>query len=98
MELTEINLALIFKALGDINRIRILEMLRSGETCACKLLDALEISQPTLSHHMKILCDDGIVYLKRYVPFRKIHLSGRPRIELRLGIVCRVDRVDRIVK
>lgn len=61
MELTETNLALIFKALGDINRIRILKMLRSGETCACKLLAALEISQPTLSHHMKILCDAGIV-------------------------------------
>lgn len=61
MELTDTNLALVFKALGDINRIRILKMLRNGETCACKLLDALEISQPTLSHHMKILCDAGIV-------------------------------------
>lgn len=51
----------IFKALSDENRIRILRMLRSGEKCACKLLEELNISQPTLSHHMKILCDAGLV-------------------------------------
>ena len=51
----------IFKALSDENRIRILKLLRSGEKCACKLLEELNISQPTLSHHMKILCDSGIV-------------------------------------
>lgn len=51
----------IFKTLGDENRIRILQMLCTGEKCACKLLDELNISQPTLSHHMKILCDAGIV-------------------------------------
>ena len=51
----------IFKALSDENRIRILRILRSGEKCACKLLEELNISQPTLSHHMKILCDAGLV-------------------------------------
>lgn len=61
MELTEKKMALIFKALCDENRIRIMKLLRSGEKCACKLLEELNISQPTLSHHMKILCDSGIV-------------------------------------
>lgn len=51
----------IFKALGDENRIRILKILRSGEKCACHLLEELNISQSTLSHHMKILCDAGLV-------------------------------------
>ena len=51
----------IFKALGDENRIQILKMLLSGEKCACRLLDKLNITQPTLSHHMKILCDAQIV-------------------------------------
>lgn len=51
----------IFKALGDENRLQILEMLRTGEKCACKLLDELHITQSTLSHHMKILCDAEIV-------------------------------------
>ncbi|MDY3765810.1 MAG: metalloregulator ArsR/SmtB family transcription factor [Lachnospiraceae bacterium] len=53
--------ALIFKAFCDENRIRILKMLRNGEKCACKILDELNVTQPTLSHHMKILCDSGIV-------------------------------------
>ena len=57
----EHQLATLFKALGDENRIRILRQLRSGEKCACNLLEELNISQPTLSHHMKILCDAGIV-------------------------------------
>ena len=53
--------ALLFKAFCDENRIRILYLLRGGEKCACKLLEEMSISQPTLSHHMKILCDSGIV-------------------------------------
>ena len=53
--------AAVFKALGDENRIRILELLKGGEKCACKLLDELSVTQPTLSHHMKILCDSGLV-------------------------------------
>ena len=53
--------AKIFKALGDPNRIAILKMLHSGEKCACKLLEELNIGQSTLSHHMKILCDAEIV-------------------------------------
>ena len=57
----EQEMVCIFKALGDENRIRILKILHSGEKCACKLLEELNISQPTLSHHMKILCDSGLV-------------------------------------
>ena len=53
--------ARVFKAFCDENRLQILEMLRSGEKCACMLLDELQISQSTLSHHMKILCNSGIV-------------------------------------
>lgn len=53
--------AKVFKAFDDINRLQILEMLRESEKCACVLLEDLQISQSTLSHHMKILCDSGIV-------------------------------------
>lgn len=53
--------AVIFKAFCDENRIRILQLLFDGEKCACKLLEEMNITQPTLSHHMKILCDSGIV-------------------------------------
>ena len=53
--------ARVFKAFCDENRLQILELLRGGEKCACRLLEEMSISQPTLSHHMKILCDSGIV-------------------------------------
>lgn len=61
----EAHIASVFKALSDENRIRILKMLRSSEKCACKLLEELNISQPTLSHHMKLLCDAGLVTGRR---------------------------------
>ena len=61
MELDEKKIALIFKAFCDENRIRILKLLATGEKCACKLLEEIHITQPTMSHHMKILCDSGIV-------------------------------------
>lgn len=59
------NIALICKAIGDNNRLRIIEMLSGGEKCACKLLERFSITQPTLSHHMKILCDCGLVNVRK---------------------------------
>lgn len=61
LELDERKTATIFKAFCDENRIRILKLLITGEKCACRLLEEVHITQPTLSHHMKILCDSGIV-------------------------------------
>ena len=57
--------ARVFKAFCDENRLIILEMLQNGEKCACVLLMKLRISQPTLSHHMKILVDTGIVSARK---------------------------------
>lgn len=53
--------AKVFKAFCDENRLQILAMLQSGEKCACKLLDELQVGQSTLSHHMRILCESGVV-------------------------------------
>ncbi|MDD4125826.1 MAG: metalloregulator ArsR/SmtB family transcription factor [Eubacteriales bacterium] len=55
------NQAKVFKAFCDENRLKILEMLRGGEKCACVLLEQLELGQSGLSYHMKILVDSGIV-------------------------------------
>lgn len=65
MEINEKKVATIFKAFSDENRIRILKQLLTGEKCACVLLDNLHITQPTLSHHMKILCDADIVISRK---------------------------------
>ncbi|MGL4209379.1 MAG: ArsR/SmtB family transcription factor [Candidatus Adiutrix sp.] len=54
-----------FKALSDVNRLMIVDMLSCGELCACKILEKLEITQPTLSHHMKILCGCGLVRARK---------------------------------
>lgn len=61
MTTTHKEAARVFKAFCDENRLQILELLKNGEKCACKLLEELQISQSTLSHHMKILCDAGVV-------------------------------------
>lgn len=59
--MNSIDVALICKALGDSSRLQIIEMLADGEKCACKLLEKFAITQPTLSHHMKVLCECGLV-------------------------------------
>ena len=61
METTHQKNARVFKALCDEKRLEILEKLRSGEKCACVLLEQMDIGQSGLSYHMKILCDSGIV-------------------------------------
>jgi ArsR family transcriptional regulator len=53
--------AKVFKAFCDEKRLRILELLRGGEKCACVLVDQLDMAQSSLSYHMKILCESGIV-------------------------------------
>ena len=57
--------ALIFKALSDETRLKIIDMLSCGELCACKILESFHITQPTLSYHMKTLCDSGLVLGRR---------------------------------
>jgi len=53
--------AKVFKALCDDKRLRILELLRGGEKCACVLLEQLDLGQSGLSYHMKILVESNIV-------------------------------------
>ncbi len=55
----------VLKALGDRNRLLILDMLSCGEMCACDILEGLDLTQPTISHHMKILVRSGLVKCKK---------------------------------
>ena len=59
--MTREEVAVICKAMSDTNRLRIIEMLTQGEKCGCNLLEELQVTQPTLSHHMKVLSDCGLV-------------------------------------
>ncbi|OLT36273.1 transcriptional regulator [Actinomadura sp. CNU-125] len=58
------ELARVFKALGDPVRLRLLSMIASragGEVCVCDLTPAFELAQPTISHHLKLLREAGLI-------------------------------------
>ncbi|NCA66901.1 MAG: transcriptional regulator [Clostridia bacterium] len=55
----------ICKAIGDPTRACIFDMLKAGEMCACKILAAFNITQPTLSYHMRMLTDCKLVSTKK---------------------------------
>lgn len=55
----------IFKALGDKNRLMIMDLISKDELSAGKILEQVNMGQSTLSHHMKILCDSGIVNARK---------------------------------
>jgi len=57
--------ALIFKAMSDETRLKIIDMLSGDELCACDILEEFAITQPTLSYHMKILTESGLVNARK---------------------------------
>ncbi len=65
MEVRYLKMAKAFKALSDPKRVKIVDMLACGEMCACMLLKAFEITQPTLAHDMKVLTEAEIVLSRR---------------------------------
>lgn len=81
--------AKVFKALCDPKRLAILEQLRNGEKCACVLQEPMDLTQPGLSYHMKILCDSGLVVSRQEGKWTHYRLSetGRNKaVELLLAI------------
>ena len=66
----------VFRAFSDERRLRVLELLAGGEKCACVLLEELDISQPTLSYHMKILRQSGIVKERSVGPWKYYSIDG----------------------
>jgi ArsR family transcriptional regulator, arsenate/arsenite/antimonite-responsive transcriptional repressor len=62
------QLAKVFKALGDPVRLRLLSMIASregGEVCVCEMTPAFDLSQPTISHHLKLLRQAGLIDCER---------------------------------
>jgi ArsR family transcriptional regulator len=77
--------AKVFKALCDEKRLAILELLQSGEKCACILIEKLDIGQSSLSYHMKILCESGIVESRpegKWIHYRLSESGSKHAIEL----------------
>lgn len=72
--------ALLFKALSDETRLRIISQLSEQEKCACEILDSLSITQPTLSYHMKMLTESGLVKGRKDGSWMRYTVNGE-RIE-----------------
>ena len=73
----------MLKALSDENRFRIFNILLKGETCACELLEDLDIAQPTLSRHMRILVDSGLVSARKDAQWMRYSVNGENLQELK---------------
>jgi ArsR family transcriptional regulator len=82
------------KALSDPSRLRIIDILSCGEKCACDLLEEFEFTQPTLSHHMKVLLECGIVESRKdgLWSYYSLNLSNCNKIILFImGLVTDTD-------
>lgn len=65
MEQVYLDTAKMLRVLSDPKRLRIVDMLSCGELCACRILEEFHITQPTLSHDMKLLAEAGLVLQRR---------------------------------
>lgn len=63
------ELVRLFKALGDENRLKIIKELHGNTYCVCDLADKIGIAQPTLSHHLKVLRETGLVHGEKQGPW-----------------------------
>jgi ArsR family transcriptional regulator, arsenate/arsenite/antimonite-responsive transcriptional repressor len=67
-EVSAAGLAQVFKALGDPVRLRLVSLIgarQGGEVCVCDLTSAFDLSQPTISHHLKVLREAGLIDSER---------------------------------
>jgi ArsR family transcriptional regulator len=86
--------AKILKALSDPHRLKIIELLSCGEKCGCEILESFNFTQPTLSHHMKVLSDCGLVENRKSGIWSqyKLNMSSANRLVLFiLGLVTKKE-------
>ena len=96
MEPGYVQNAKVFKAFCDENRLKILEQLRSGEKCACMLIEDLGIGQSALSYHMKILVESGVVTARQEGKWTHYSISaaGSASAIERLGEITTPEEVQ----
>ena len=88
--------AKVFKALCDARRQRILELLHGGEKCACVLMEERGMPQSSLSYHMKILCESGIVTSREEGKWTHYQISrqGSEKAVALLKTITAVEETD----
>lgn len=70
--------AQLFRVMGEPMRLAIMDMISCGELCACDILEGLTISQSTLSHHMRVLQQAGMVTARKDATW--VYYSINPKI------------------
>jgi ArsR family transcriptional regulator len=84
-----VALAPMFKALGDPIRLRLMSMITSTrEVCVCDLTDAFDVSAPTISHHLRVLREAGLVDCERRGTW--VYYWTRPQVLNQLGALFAV--------
>jgi ArsR family transcriptional regulator len=89
-----VELSRAFKALGDPVRLRLVSLIAShagGEVCVCELTDPFDLSGPTISHHLKVLRDAGLITGERRGTW--VYYRVRPEALGRLSAVLALDAV-----
>ena len=77
----------LFKVFADETRLKIIHMLSCGELCACSILEQLNITQPTLSYHMKMLTQCELVIARKDGIWMKYQLNETKVVEYKQFIV-----------
>ena len=84
---------IMLKAITDESRLRIIKLLEQGEQCACVLLENLHFSQPTLSHHMKVLSECGLLLTRKEGKwcYYRLNCAAFKKFRTFISSLCCVD-------
>ena len=92
----EVN-AKTFKALSDSNRLKIIDLLSCGEKCACEILNYFKFTQPTLSHHMKVLIECGLVNSRKEGTWNYYSLNSKNTNKVVISLMNIVLETDQCI-
>jgi ArsR family transcriptional regulator, lead/cadmium/zinc/bismuth-responsive transcriptional repressor len=95
MKRSDADISVFFSALAHVNRVRIVEVLRTGERCQCELPALLDIEQSNLSRHVKLLTSAGVLLVRRDGTRMMLSIAD-PRIVEVLDIFREVQPVSTV--
>lgn len=73
----------VLKSISDETRLKILKKIQEGEVCACKIPDAVKITQPATSQHLRVLAEAGLVKMRKHGKNRLYSITKKGKQILR---------------
>jgi len=89
--------AKLIKALADSSRLKIIDILSCGEMCACDIQEYFDFTQPTLSHHMKVLIDCGLVEARKEGTWNYYYLNNNNCNKVILSLMNLVTETEKCI-